>query len=62
MYALYYTLEQLNRLQDRVRTGSPLRIIHVLSDYSDGFATHWEDRYIVLVDCDPKTYTLYSLL
>ena len=62
MYTLNYDLAQLDRLQDRIRVGQPIRIIHILADYSDGFSTHWEDRYIVLIDCDPVTYTLLCLI
>ena len=62
MYTLNYDYQQLDRLQDRIRIGQPIRIIHILADYSDGFATHWEDRYIVLIDCDPATYTLLCLI
>jgi hypothetical protein len=62
MYTLNYDHQQLDRMHSFIRAGSAVRIIHVLSDQSDGFATHWEDRYIVLVDCEPKTYTLLCLL
>jgi len=62
MYTLNYDHQQLDRLQDRIRVGQPIRIIHILWDYSDGFSTHWEDRYIVIIDCDPETYTLLCLI
>ncbi len=62
LHTLDYTIDQLDRLQDKIAQGSPIRIIHMLSDYTDGFATHWEDRYIVLVDCDPVTYTMLLML
>lgn len=62
MYTLDYTLEQLDRCHDRIDQGLAIRIIHILADCSDGFSSHWEDRYIVLVDCDPATYCLLLLL
>ena len=62
MYTLNYDLAQLDRLQDMIAGGHSIRIIHLLTDWSDGFSTHWEDRYIVLVDCDVKTYTMLCLL
>jgi len=62
MYTLDLDIDQLDRVQDWVDQGQPIRIIHVSSDWSDGFSTHWEDRYIVLVDCDPRIYTLLCLL
>jgi hypothetical protein len=62
MYTLDYNIAQLNRMQDWITAGQPLRIIHILVDYSDGFSSYWEDRYIVLVDCDPKMYTLLCLI
>ncbi len=62
MYTLDYSIDQLDRMQDFIKSGQPLRIIHILSDYSDGFSTHWEDRYIVIVDYDDRMYTLLCLL
>lgn len=63
VYTLDLDLDQLNRMQDRIHSGLPCRIIHLLyNDSRDDFAHHWEDRYIVLVDCDVKTYTLLCLL
>ncbi len=62
LHTLDYSLAQLDRMQDRISSGAGMRIVHILSDYSDGFSTHWEDRYIVLVDCDPATYTLLLML
>ncbi len=62
IHTLDYNLAQLDRLQDRIRSGAAMRIVHILSDYSDGFSTHWEDRYIVLIDCDPVTYTMLLML
>lgn len=62
MYTLNYDHQQLDRMHGFITAGATVRIIHVLSDSSDGFSTHWEDRYIVLVDCEPKTYTLLCLL
>jgi hypothetical protein len=62
MYTLDYSIDQLDRMHSFILSGQPLRIIHILSDYSDGFATHWEDRYIVIVDCDDRMYTLLCLL
>ena len=62
MYTLNYDHQQLDRMHDFISAGALVRIIHVLSDWSDGFSTHWEDRYIVLVDCEPRTYTLLCLL
>lgn len=62
MYTLDYSLAQLDRLQDMIDSGQPLRIMHILTSADDGFATHWEDRYIVLVDCDARMYTLLCLL
>ncbi len=62
IHTLDYTIDQLDRLQDRIRSGARMRIVHILSDYSDGFSTQWEDRYIVLIDCDPVTYTMLLML
>lgn len=62
MYTLDLNRDQLDRVQDWISCGQPLRIIHILSDYSDGFSSYWEDRYVVLVDCDPKMYTMLCLL
>lgn len=46
------------RMQDRIDRGLPCRIIHLLNNDSHG----WEDHYIVLIDCDPKLYTMLCLL
>ena len=62
MYTLDYDLHQLERLHDRIHSGEPIRIIHLLTDHSDGFSTHYQDRYIVIIDCDPMLYTLLCLL
>jgi hypothetical protein len=62
MYTLDYDITQLERLNDRICAGDPIRIIHLLTDQSNGFSTVWEDRYIVLIDCDPKTYLLLCLI
>ena len=62
LHTLDYTIDQLDRLHDRIYMDSAMRIIHILSDYSDGFSSHWEDRYIVLIDCDPVTYTMLLML
>jgi hypothetical protein len=62
MYTLDYDITQLERLNDRISAGDPIRIIHLLTDQSNGFATVWEDRYIVLIDCDPKTYLLLCMI
>ena len=58
MYTLDYSLAQFEQMQDRIDAGLPIRIIHILLDDRDSV----EDRYIVLVDCEPKLYTLLSLL
>lgn len=62
MYTLNYSRAQLDRVYDYIDLGQNIRIIHILTDESSGFASHWEDRYIVLLDCDPRTYTLLLLL
>lgn len=62
MYTLYLTQTQLDRAQDLVQDHCDIRLWHVLADYSDGFATHWEDRYVLLLDCAPETYTLLCLV
>jgi hypothetical protein len=62
LHTLDYTIDQLDRLHDRIRSGAAMRIVHILSDYSDGFSSHWEDRYIVIIDCDLKTYTMLLML
>ena len=62
LHTLDYTIDQLDRLHDRIYMDSAMRIIHILSDYSDGFSSHWEDRYIVIIDCDPVTYTMLLML
>ncbi len=58
MHTLDYDLSQLNRLYDLIDSGQHVRIIHILAQDDQGV----EDRYIVLVDCDPATYTLLLLL
>ena len=55
MYTLDYTFDQLDRLQDLIDSAQPIRIIHLL--YEDT-----TDHYIVLVDCEPATYTWLLLL
>jgi DNA/RNA-binding domain of Phe-tRNA-synthetase-like protein len=62
MYTLDYDLHQLEQLHDRIHRGEHIRIIHLLTDHSDGFSTHYQDRYIVIIDCDPMLYTLLCLL
>jgi len=65
VYTLDYSLEQLNRMQDRVESGLPCRIIHlIINDNYHLWADHrvQEDRYIVIIDCDPKTYLLLCLI
>lgn len=49
-------------MQDMIDSGQSIRIIHILTDDSNGFSSHIEDRYIVLLDCDPLTYTLLLML
>lgn len=58
IYTLDYTLEQLMRCQDRISFDHSIKIIHMLNNDSPGC----EDRYYVLIDCDPVTYTLLCLL
>ena len=58
MYTLDYSEDQLHRLYSRVDSNQHLRIIHLLWDDSSTI----EDRYIVLVDCDPATYTMLLML
>ena len=56
LYTFDYTLDQLDRCQDYVYERYNIaRIIHIL--YDDLL-----DHYIVLVDCDPATATLLTLL
>ena len=62
MYTLDYTLDQLERCHDLIARGMPIRIIHVLCEDSKGFSSHWEDHYIVLVDCDDATYLMLCLI
>jgi hypothetical protein len=62
MYTLDYDLCQLERLQDCVSAGHVIQIIHILCDSSYTTDSHWEDRYIVLIDCDPKIYLLLCLI
>lgn len=58
MYTLDYTLDQLERCQDRISAGLPVRIIHILCEDRSG----WEDHYIVMLDCDEPTYLLLCLI
>jgi hypothetical protein len=58
LHTLDYSLEQLMRMQDRIDKGMPVRIIHMLNNDTQG----WEDHYYVLIDCDPKMYTMLCLL
>ena len=62
MYTLDLDLSQLERVQDRITAGAAIRIIHILTEDRTGFAGHYEDRYIVLIDCAPETYTLLCLI
>ena len=62
MYTLDYTLEQLERCSDRITAGLSVRIIHILCEDRRGSASSWEDRYVVMVDCDPQTYLMLCLL
>ena len=62
MYTLDLSFSQLDRMQDRIAAGLPLRIIHTVCSSSDGFATYWEDRYIVIIDCDPREFLILLLL
>lgn len=58
MYTLDYDLAQLDRMYTMIDHGQPIRIIHLM--YND--ENTLEDRYIVLVHCDPKLYTLLCLI
>lgn len=62
MYTLDYSLDQLERLQDLIDSGHSLRIWHILTDSDLAIRTGGEDRYIVVIDCSPETYTLLLLL
>lgn len=56
LYTFDYSLEQLDRAQDYVYDRYNIaRIIHL--HYDDLL-----DHYITLIDCDPATATLLSLL
>ena len=58
MYTLDYSLSQLDRMQDMIDSGHCIQIIHTrLNDQQP-----YEDRYVVLVDCEPEIYTLLCLL
>lgn len=56
MYTLDLDLSQLQRVQDRITAGAQICIMQILP-YGK-----WEDRYIVLIDCAPATYTLLCLI
>ena len=58
IYTLDYSWDQLMRCQARMRQGQPIKIIHMLNNDSQG----WEDRYYVIIDCEPREYTLLQLL
>jgi len=61
---LDYSLAQLNRMQDRVESGLYCRIIHlIINDNLNLWNDHrfQEDRYRVVIDCDPKTYLVQGL-
>lgn len=62
MYTLNYSISQLERLWDHLDTSHSIRIIHILTADSGGFSSVCEDRYIVLLDCEPATYTLLLML
>jgi hypothetical protein len=60
MYTLDYSESQLMRLYDYIDSIEHIRIISVLRQ-------GWEygcssDRFMILVDCEPKTYTMLLLL
>ncbi len=58
MHTLYYSFSQLDRLQDIIDAGQPIRIIHTMLDDSSPY----EDRYIVLIDCTDQLYTLLLMI
>lgn len=58
MYTLDYTLDQLDRLYDHIDQGQDIQIIHIL--WNDQYSV--EDRYIVLLECAPATYTMLLML
>jgi len=60
LYTLYLTAQQLDRAQDLIGDQSQVRLWHVLADYSTGYST--EDRFVLLIDCDPRQYLLMLLL
>ena len=56
LYTFDYSESQLDRCQDYVlQRYNIARIIHILYD-------DLADHYITVIDCDPKTATLLSLL
>ena len=56
LYTFDYSMAQLDRAQDYVLARYHIaRIIHILYDYL-------EDHYVTVIDCDPKTALLLSLL
>ena len=58
MRTLDYSLDQLDRLYSYIDSGQNIRIIHIL--WND--QGHTEDRYIVILECSPATYTLLLML
>ena len=50
IYTLDLSLDQLDRVQDRIGAQTPLRIIHCLWE-EQGL---WRDHYITVVDCEPE--------
>ena len=60
MYTLDYSESQLMRLYEHIDHIQHIRIISVLRQgWEYGSAT---DRFMILVDCEPKTYTMLLLL
>ena len=59
MHTLYYNIDQLTRLYDHIDRGHPIKIMHIVTE---DFERASDDRYIVLLDCDPATYTLLLML
>ena len=60
MYTLDYSESQLMRLYDYIDYIEHIRIISVLRQgWEYGYSS---DRFMILVDCEPKTYTLLLLL
>ena len=59
IHTLNYSLPQLERLHDLIDSGTPVRIVHLLLDDD---RSHWEDRYIVILDCDDRVHLLLCLI